>query len=143
MGYYATRAPEEVAALPGVSEVVTDKRELPDLLARYGVVEIPTGLEGFAGRKRAYVKVQDGCMLRCSYCIIPQVRPQLPSRPLADVITEVKHLVNAGHREMILTGIHLGHYGVDWNRHQPKEKWVRLAHLLEQLCGLLPCYWSC
>lgn len=136
MGCYATRAPEEVAALPGVSEVVTDKRELPDLLARYGVVEIPTGLEGFAGRKRAYVKVQDGCMLRCSYCIIPQVRPQLTSRPLADVITEVKHLVNAGHREVILTGIHLGHYGVDWNRHQPKEKWVRLAHLLEQLCEL-------
>ena len=61
MGCYATRAPEEVAALPGVTEVVTDKRELPDLMSRFGVIDVPTGLSGFSGRKRAYVKVQDGC----------------------------------------------------------------------------------
>ncbi|MEM0926477.1 MAG: tRNA (N(6)-L-threonylcarbamoyladenosine(37)-C(2))-methylthiotransferase MtaB, partial [Planctomycetota bacterium] len=45
MGCYATRAPEEVGALPGVSEVVTDKRELPDLMSRFGVVDVPTGLD--------------------------------------------------------------------------------------------------
>src|SRR5262245_47356112 len=44
MGCYATRAPEEVAGLPGVVEVVTDKREIPDLLGRFGVVDIPTGI---------------------------------------------------------------------------------------------------
>ena len=71
MGCYATRAPEEVASLPNVSEVVTDKRELPDLLGRFGVIDVPTGISGFARRHRAYVKVQDGCMLRCSFCIIP------------------------------------------------------------------------
>ncbi|HEX3872050.1 MAG TPA: tRNA (N(6)-L-threonylcarbamoyladenosine(37)-C(2))-methylthiotransferase MtaB, partial [Pirellulales bacterium] len=71
MGCYATRAPREVAELPGVAEVVTDKRELPDLLARFGVVDIPTGIAHFRHRQRAYVKVQDGCMLRCSFCIIP------------------------------------------------------------------------
>ncbi len=76
MGCYATRAPHEVAALPGVSQVVTDKRELPDLLGRFGVTDIPTGISGFGRRHRAYVKVQDGCMLRCSFCIIPYVRPQ-------------------------------------------------------------------
>jgi threonylcarbamoyladenosine tRNA methylthiotransferase MtaB len=81
MGCYATRAPEDVARLPGVVEVVTDKRELPDLLGRFGVVDIPTGISRFDGRKRAYVKVQDGCMLNCSFCIIPKVRPQLASRP--------------------------------------------------------------
>ena len=44
MGCYATRAPEEVAALPAVAEVVTDKRELPDLLGRFGVIDVPTGI---------------------------------------------------------------------------------------------------
>ena len=136
MGCYATRAPEEVAKLPGVTEVVTDKRELPDLLSRFGVVDVPTGLDGFSGRQRAYVKVQDGCLLRCSYCIIPHVRPKLTSRPLRHIVDEVTRLVGAGHREVVLTGIHLGHYGVDWNRNQPKDQWTRLAHLLRDLCQI-------
>lgn len=134
MGCYATRAPEEVAELPGVTEVVTDKRELPDLMSRFGVVDVPTGLDGFSGRHRAYVKVQDGCLLRCSYCIIPHVRPKLTSRPHHEIVEEVQRLVAAGHREVVLTGIHLGHYGVDWNRNKPKEEWIRLAHLLRDLC---------
>ena len=136
MGCYATRAPEEVAALPGVTEVVTDKRELPDLMSRFGVVDVPTGLDGFSGRHRAYVKVQDGCLLRCSYCIIPHVRPKLTSRPHQEIVEEVQRLVEAGHREVVLTGIHLGHYGVDWNRNKPKEEWIRLAHLLRDLCNV-------
>ena len=77
MGCYATREPEAVAALPGVSEVITDKREMPDLLGRFGVVDIPSGISGLDGRHRAYVKVQDGCLLKCSYCIIPTVRPRM------------------------------------------------------------------
>lgn len=105
MGCYATRAPEEVAKLPGVAEVVTDKRELPDLMSRFGVVDVPTGLDGFSGRHRAYVKVQDGCLLRCSYCIIPHVRPKLTSRPLQHIVDEVGRLTAAGHREVVLTGI--------------------------------------
>lgn len=136
MGCYATRAPDEVAALPGVSEVVTDKRELPDLMSRFGVIDVPTGLDGFSGRQRAYVKVQDGCLLRCSYCIIPHVRPDLTSRPMQEIVDEVERLTQAGHREVVLTGIHLGHYGVDWNRNKPKEEWTRLAHLVQRLCEL-------
>ena len=136
MGCYATRAPDEVAELPGVTEVVTDKRELPDLMSRFGVMDVPTGLDGFSGRHRAYVKVQDGCLLRCSYCIIPHVRPKLTSRPLDHILDEVRRLTEAGHREVVLTGIHLGHYGVDWNRNQPKDRWIRLAHLLRSLCQL-------
>ena len=136
MGCYATRAPEEVNQLPGVTEVVTDKRELPDLMSRFGVIDVPTGLDGFSGRHRAYVKVQDGCLLRCSYCIIPHVRPKLTSRPSKHIIDEVRRLTAAGHREVVLTGIHLGHYGVDWNRNKPKDQWVRLAHLLRELCEL-------
>lgn len=136
MGCYATRAPEEVAGLPGVAEVVTDKRELPDLLGRFGVVDIPTGISSFGGRQRAYVKVQDGCLLRCSFCIIPHVRPHVVSRPLADILDEVQRLSADGYREIILTGIHLGHYGVEWNRGRPKVDWVRLSHLVGRLAEL-------
>lgn len=130
MGCYATRAPEEVADLPNVTEVVTDKRELPDLLGRFGVTEIPTGVSGLSKRHRAYVKVQDGCMLRCSFCIIPHVRPQLTSRPMQHIIDEVGRLVGNGFKEVVLTGIHLGHYGVDFNRNVPKKDWTRLSNLL-------------
>lgn len=135
MGCYATRAPEEVRALPGVTEVVTDKRELPDLLGRFGVTDVPTGVSGLGERKRAYVKVQDGCLLRCSFCVIPHVRPNLASRPMVDVINEVRRLVENDYREIVLTGIHLGHYGVDWNRQRPRDKdsWIRLSHLVHQL----------
>lgn len=136
MGCYATRAPDEVAALPGVSQVVTDKRELPDLLGRFGVTDVPTGISGFGRRHRAYVKVQDGCLLRCSFCIIPHVRPNLASRPLVHVLDEVRRLVDRGYREVVLTGIHLGHYGVDWNRRAPKEQWVRLSHLVRSIAEL-------
>ncbi len=146
MGCYATRAPAEVAALPGVSQVVTDKRELPDLLGRFGVTDVPTGISGFGRRHRAYVKVQDGCMLRCSFCIIPHVRPHLASRPVEHILDEVRRLVDRGYREVVLTGIHLGHYGVDWNRRNlplppgegpnPKERWVRLSHLVRRIADL-------
>ena len=129
MGCYATRAPEEAAALPGVAEVVTDKRELPDLLARLGVVDVPDGISDFADRQRAYVKVQDGCVLRCSFCIIPQIRPHLVSRPPEAILAEIRRLTDAGFREIILTGIHLGHYGLEWSRGRPKSEWTRLPQL--------------
>jgi threonylcarbamoyladenosine tRNA methylthiotransferase MtaB len=136
MGCYATRAPNEVAALPGVTQVVTDKRELPDLLGRFGVTDVPTGISSFGRRHRAYVKVQDGCMLRCSFCIIPHVRPQLASRPVEHILDEVRRLVANGYREVVLTGIHLGHYGVEWNRNTPKHRWVRLSHLMRRIAAL-------
>ena len=134
MGCYATRAPEEVLALPGVAEVITNKRELPDLLGRFGVVDIPNGISGLTNRHRAYVKVQDGCLLRCSYCIIPSVRPDMYSRPMQDVLDEVRRLADRGFREVVLTGIHLGHYGVDFNRGRPKSEWVRLSRLVREIC---------
>ena len=138
MGCYATREPEAVASLPGVAEVVTDKRELPDLLGRFGVIDIPSGISGLNNRHRAYVKVQDGCLLRCSYCIIPQVRPEMYSRPMQDVLSEVRVLVDRGFHEVVLTGIHLGHYGVDFNKGKPKSEWTRLSHLVREICEMSP-----
>lgn len=136
MGCYATRAPEDVAALPNVAEIVTDKRELPDLLGRFGVADIPTGISSFGSRHRAYVKVQDGCMLKCSFCIIPSVRPHLESRPVEHILDEVRRLTDNGYREIVLTGIHLGHYGIEWNRGRDKKDWTRLSHLLAQITEL-------
>lgn len=136
MGCYATRAPGEVKALPGVAEVVEDKRELPDLLSRFGVVDLPTGISGIKGRSRAYVKVQDGCLLNCSFCIIPKVRPEMYSRPVQDILDEIWRMVDSGFKELVLTGIHLGHYGVDFNRGQKRDDWIRLSRLLRLIAEI-------
>jgi threonylcarbamoyladenosine tRNA methylthiotransferase MtaB len=133
MGCYATRAPEEVRKLPSVFEVVTDKRELPDVLLREGVHDMPRGISTFDGRKRAYVKVQDGCILKCSYCIIPQVRPGLRSRSPEDIETEVRRLIDNGHKEIVIAGIHVGHYGVDTTRGRSGLPPFRLWHLFRRL----------
>jgi threonylcarbamoyladenosine tRNA methylthiotransferase MtaB len=113
MGCYAARAPEAVAALPGVVDIVADKRDLPKLLARWGLHDVPDGIAHFPSRRRAFVKIQDGCSMKCSYCIVPAVRPHLFSRPAEEVLDEVGRLVANGHREIVLTGIHLGLYGND------------------------------
>ena len=113
MGCHATLSPRETASLPAVVEVLTDKRELPDLLRRLGVADPPRGISTFGDRHRAYVKIQDGCRMKCSYCIIPKTRPLLSSRPPQDVLEEIGRLARNGYREIVLTGIHLGHYGVD------------------------------
>tara|TARA_R110002111_G_scaffold259308_1_gene329244 strand:- start:50306 stop:51616 length:1311 start_codon:yes stop_codon:yes gene_type:complete len=133
MGCYATRDPKTVSELPGVFEVVTDKRELPDILERHGIVDMPTGISEFEGRKRAYVKVQDGCILRCTYCIIPSVRPGLQSRSPQDIEEEVRRLVGNGFKEIVLTGIHVGHFGVDTTRGKSGKAPFRLWHLFRKL----------
>src|SRR5437763_9436368 len=70
MGCYATRDPDTVRRLPGVTHVITDKERLADELAPFGVVARPAGISRFDSHQRAFVKVQDGCLLNCSYCII-------------------------------------------------------------------------
>jgi threonylcarbamoyladenosine tRNA methylthiotransferase MtaB len=136
MGCYATRAPEAVAALPGVVQVVTDKRRLPQLLARFGSSAAPSGISSFGRRHRAYVKVQDGCRMSCAYCIIPKVRPVLSSRPVIEVIDEICRLVDNGYREIVVTGIHLGHYGVDLSKEQSEGRRADLAHLISRIVRL-------
>jgi threonylcarbamoyladenosine tRNA methylthiotransferase MtaB len=133
MGCYATRDHAAVARLPGVFEVVRDKRELGDVLARQGIVDIPRGISHFEGRKRAFVKVQDGCILKCTYCIIPYVRPGLTSRSPADIEDEVRRLVGNGYREIVLSGIHVGHYGVETTRGKSGRQPFRLWHLFRKL----------
>ncbi len=133
MGCYATRDPRVVSELPNVIEVVTDKRELPDVLGRFGIVDMPNGISDFEGHQRAFVKIQDGCILKCSYCIIPTVRPGLRSRRPIDIEDEIRALIDHGYREIVISGIHMGHFGVDTNNLQPGDKPERLWDLLRRL----------
>ena len=70
-------------------------------------------ISNFPGRTRAFVKIQDGCDNFCTYCIIPFVRGKCRSKAESKVIEEVKMLVKNGYKEVVLTGIHTGSYGVD------------------------------
>ncbi len=65
------------------------------------------------GRQRAFAKVQDGCDASCTYCVLPMVRGPQRSTPAADAVPMVADLLRRGHREVVLSGIHLGRYGLD------------------------------
>ncbi len=73
----------------------------------------------FEGQTRAFLKVQDGCDAFCSYCIIPIARPKVQSKPLAEVVAEARSLVAAGHKEIVITGVHVGAYGLPSVRNRP------------------------
>ena len=137
MGCYAARDPGAVRRLPGVTHVLPDKTRLAEEFAEFGVVAPPAGVSRFDGHQRAFVKVQDGCLLHCTYCIIPHVRPTVRSRPMEEIAEEVSRLVANGYHEVVLTGVHLGHYGLDLSRGRQKSEWTRLWLLLRRL-GRLP-----
>ena len=67
----------------------------------------------FLGRTRAFIKIQDGCENFCSYCIIPYVRGKCRSKNFQTVLEEIQNYVQHGYKEVVLTGIHTGNYGVD------------------------------
>ncbi len=69
----------------------------------------------FENHTRAFVKIEDGCNAFCSYCIIPYTRGRVRSKKVESVINEVTNLVNKGYKEIVLTGIHTGRYGIDIN----------------------------
>jgi threonylcarbamoyladenosine tRNA methylthiotransferase MtaB len=68
-------------------------------------------VDGFEGRARAFVQVQNGCDHRCTFCIIPYGRGNSRSVPMGEVVTQVRRLVDAGYREVVLTGVDLTSYG--------------------------------
>lgn len=133
-GCYAHLAPGEVQALPGVSQVVNnfDKDRLvalvaspvaplsPDVRGRVQATAlfdrepiVRDYIPGAYGRTRAFVKVQDGCDNRCTFCITTIARGPGRSRPLAEVVAEVQAMAAGGYQEIVLTGVHLGSYGHD------------------------------
>ncbi len=160
-GCYAQRAPEEVAALPGVSKVIgnsnkygladialesrlsrssdfvpvhaltvgrgptpegqangqrqtnNDQIYVSDIFAHTELLAAPV-FDAANERTRPNLKVQDGCDNRCSFCVIPYVRGQSRSLKLESVIREVRQLVAAGYREVVISGINLGRWGRDF-----------------------------
>ena len=120
-GCYATRRPDEVGSLPNVVQVVPNDRK--ELLAqeittaeRFGSGDGACGAwiePGVAGRTAFTLRVQTGCDERCSYCIIPKTRGAGRSRPLGAVLADVRRTVQAGYKEIAITGVHLGSYGRD------------------------------
>lgn len=159
-GCYAELAPAEVAALPGVVEVVPNEAKprlgeiVDELVRRSGRLLFPlpaapagpagagdlvplTGeAGGVAARTRAVIKIQDGCNHFCSFCIIPYTRGRLRSRPPQEVVREARELIGAGFQELVLAGICLGDYGDE--RHSPAAAADRdpLAALLEELASI-------
>ena len=80
-------------------------------------------------KTRAFVKIEDGCENFCSYCIIPYSRGKVRSKLMEEVLDEVNTLVNNGHREIVLTGIHTGHYGADIEEYD-------FSDLLNEICKI-------
>ena len=80
-------------------------------------------------KTRAFVKIEDGCENFCSYCIIPYSRGKVRSKLMEEVLDEINTLVNNGHREIVLTGIHTGHYGADIEEYD-------FSDLLNEICKI-------
>jgi len=146
-GCWAQTSPGDVAAMGEVDLVVGngDKDRLPDLLDR--VVAGKTYVSDIArartvevapvarppGRSRAFLKVQDGCQHRCAFCVVPLARGASRSLEPDVVLDQARLLVGAGHPEVVLTGVDLGHYGADL---VPRTSLAALLRLLVEIPGL-------
>ena len=127
VGCYAQTDPDALSQMPEVDLVVgtAERVQLLDLindtcsLGRTFVMRSRTAdfqdmdIYNFGGRARAFVKIQEGCNEFCSFCIIPFARGRSRSRTLQSAVSQVKKLVDAGYREVVLTGVHIGDYGAD------------------------------
>ncbi|MDP6793227.1 MAG: tRNA (N(6)-L-threonylcarbamoyladenosine(37)-C(2))-methylthiotransferase MtaB [Anaerolineales bacterium] len=131
-GCYAQLSAHTARAL-GADLVVGNqyKDVLPEILHEAGLLASPEPLptqgsvvEAAAGRTRAFLKVQDGCDNRCTFCVVTQARGRARSRPLSSVVTDVNRLVALGYREVVLCGVHLGAYGHDRGSVDGLEKLV-------------------
>jgi len=132
-GCYASRRPDDVAALPNVVRIIRndEKDRLPQLLG-YGDGPCGAAIEpGVAGRTAFTLRVQTGCEERCSYCIIPTTRGASRSEPVDAVVREVGRVVAAGFKEIVLTGVHLGSYGRDLEAPQSLVTLLRALEAIE------------
>ena len=120
-GCYSQIAPNEINVLPGVTRVVsnTDKDELVSLVTGepvkvYDSEPLERSLPaGSLGRTRAFVKVQDGCDNKCTFCVTTIARGDGRSREIDEVLREINSLRQLGYQEAVLTGVHLGSFGHD------------------------------
>ena len=131
-GCYAQTQPEVLSDIPeidgiyGISERENISDWLPDLIiSNTKVLEVESfpkymrfrseQISGFEGKTRAFVKIQDGCNLRCTYCLIWKARGPARSRTVEDIADQIKILANTGFIELVLTGVNVGSYGDDFS----------------------------
>ncbi len=142
-GCYAERDHKTIAQMPGVTHIVLnrEKSEIADLLtsctrlsfddfrlpSRSKAEYVPLQISEFSGKTRAHLKVQDGCNHACSFCKVVLVRGKSRSRALSEVAQEARRLSENGFKEIVLTGVQLGAYGLDF---EPPRS---LASLLGEL----------
>lgn len=146
VGCYSQTSPEEVEAIEGVDIVIgtTERARIVELCEDFEknrqkiniVRSLKTdhefqkiNIEKESDMTRAYMKVQDGCNRYCTYCIIPYARGHIRSRSIEDCVEEARRLAQAGYKEIILTGIHVGSYGHDLGE-------VRLIDLIEAIADV-------
>ena len=86
----------------------------------------------YTEKNRAVIKVQDGCNMFCSYCIIPYARGRIRSRKIENVVSEIKKIAEQGIKEVVITGIHIASYGKDFDTANENKK-IRLIDLLEEI----------
>ncbi len=114
IGCYGQLAAETLAKIDGVGLVLGrhSNEAAGRLLQWLGLSpdKLPARIKSFYGHTRAFIKIQDGCSHRCSYCIVPLARGASRSRPLDEILTEAHNLVSSGYRELVVTGIRLGDF---------------------------------
>ena len=150
-GCYAQVSPEEISQLEDVDLIIgnSEKQNLVELLCADDVLHNDAKIlvsniineEKFndkrvfsaSGRTRAVIKIQDGCDFRCSYCIVPFARGKSRSNPLENIINQIKDITRKGFKEIVLSGIHLGQWGIDL---EPKQSLAELIKVLENIDGL-------
>ncbi len=127
-GCWTTLQPKEAANLPNVLKVIGNDQK-DNLVAQFNSEfriqnsEFDTEpihrtpLPGLHRRTRAFIKVQDGCDNACTFCITTVARGESRSRPLEDVIDDIRFALDGGTKEIVLTGVHLGSWGQEWGRH--------------------------
>jgi threonylcarbamoyladenosine tRNA methylthiotransferase MtaB len=145
-GCYATRRPDEVAALTPAVRVVANEHKLRvasdvEEMGWLSTAERDMGGDGpcgaalepgVGGRTAFTLRVQTGCAERCAYCIIPSTRGRPLSLPVAAIVREVERIGGAGFREVILAGVHLGSYGRDL---QPRRSLLELLEALNRVAA--------
>ena len=147
-GCWATSDTDEARKMGGVDLVVTHQDDIAARLGELTNVGFPASpgkhslplLNHRQPQQRAFLKIQDGCDAHCTYCIIPKLRPLLWSKPVDDLVTEARQLVEAGHVELVLTGIFLGAYGHETalRRRQNESTRAPLAKAIEALSSQVP-----
>ncbi len=156
VGCYAQAASAQLEADPDIDLIIGNNKKSAivalvegKLKDRVEVIDInhtseyePLHVSHVCEHTRAYIKIQDGCNQFCSYCIIPYTRGRVRSRKPEDIVSEVQRLVSGGYKEIVLTGIHISSYGLDfekaeYNQSGGGDQLIALIETLGSIPGLL------